>query len=352
MRAMAKRLYVGSYTTAEAPFIKRVSVDTDAVSFTEIEDWLRVGNPIYFALNRARTRLYVTQSGEPEGGICEGGTLAVYDISEDCARLLSLKRFDFTVPCHISLNNAETKLLFAEYTGAHAGVIELDDDGAFTDRVHVVMHEGSGPNKVRQEKAHCHQAVSSPDDKVLFVCDLGIDAIKAYSLEGDSLTALSDCDYITPPGAGPRHMIFAEDDKIAYVLYELDSSVQPLSYEGGKLTALSAPISALPAGFAGESKAAAIRISPSGKWLLASNRGHDSIAAYPICENGTLSSPVISPLIGKFPRDFDFVDGSDIIIVGHKLSDKVALYRFDEASGCLSFADATFDMARPLAFIQ
>ncbi len=347
---MNKTILAGSYTTPESPEIARLLVDTETGAITPLASLKGISNPIYFAINKAKTRLYAAQAVEPDSRM--KGAVAVYSLDSGLMpSLIGCKEFSFTVPCHISLNHKETKLLFAEYSFAHAGTIELNDDGTFSDKISIIEHHGHGPNEKRQEAAHCHQALPSPDDTTLFVCDLGIDTIKAYDLTQSELAAKPDCDFLTHAGYGPRHMIFNYSGTVAYAVYELESKVQVLAYANGQLSPLQEPLSMLPEGFAGETKAAAIRISPSGKWLLASNRGHDSIAAFPIKSDGTLGVPVISKLIASFPRYFDFVDKGDIIVVGHKMSDIIGTYRFNDADGSLTETGYTYAIHRPLAFI-
>lgn len=348
---MEKLFAIGSYTTPERPCIELAGVDGAAGAIVARGRVDGVGNPIYFAGNRAGNRIYVAQSPAPGADRLSRGAVAAYAVGGGLEfERIGLVEFPFAVPCHISLSHDGSLLFFAEYAGAHAGAVELGPDGSFGG-FSVVHHEGSGPNPARQGSAHCHCAVSSHDDRLMFVCDLGTDTINAYAPgPGATLSPRPDLDFHCAPGLGPRHMVFDASGGRAYVVYELGSAVQPFAFDGSGLSPLQEPLSMLPDGFAGETKAAAIRISPCGKWLLASNRGHDSIAAFAINGDGTLSGPrAISPLDGHFPRDFAFVD-ADTVIVGHKLSDTVGLYRFDKATGSLARIGGTFAMHRPLAF--
>lgn len=350
---MKKVFLVGSYTTPDNAGIRRIEVDCDTPAIREFHRADGIGNPIYFAVNKTKNRLYSAQAASPDSDRASSGTLAVYSLDAEMRpEFLDSVSFPFSVPCHVSLSRDGSKLLFAEYSCAHAGVIELKPDGTFGQNA-VVHHDGSGPNEKRQESAHCHCAVASPDDRVMFVCDLGTDTINAYGLAFGSpaMEPLPDQDFHAAPGLGPRHLVFAPGGERAYVIYELGNAVQAFAYADGRLKPLQRPLSTLPAGFGSETKCAAIRISPCRKWLLASNRGHDSIAAFRILADGTLdASPTISALTGSFPRDFAFADETNVL-VGHKLSDNVRLYRFNPADGALAPTDATFSMPRPLAFI-
>lgn len=352
---MLTQIFIGSYTTPQYAMIRRVEIDTAAGTIHELDPVENVGNPIYFAMDKAHSRLYVAQTTEAGANRATAGALAVYAITSAGLRRIDIKQFPFSVPCHISLDGTGRNLLFAEYTGAHAGAIALNSDGTFGATA-IVHHEGSGPNAKRQESAHCHCAIATPDNRTLFICDLGTDIVNAYDLSrftaSRELLPLPESDFHAAPGFGPRHMIFSPDGKHAYIIYELGNAVQAFDYHGAALVPIQHPISTLPIGFDGETKCAAIRISPCGKWLLASNRGHDSIAAFPIKSDGTLDdTPTISPLGGHFPRDFIFA-APDCIIAGLKLSDTVALFKFNSDTGEIAKFGETLSMPRPLAFIQ
>ena len=350
---MSKTAFIGGYTSAKFG-IHTVKITDDgqiqSVGFSDDID-----NPIYFAINKAKDRLYVAQGEKVGGERVSNGAVAVYAIGKDFSlTLLDKRSTHYSVPCFISLDRAEKTLLFAEYACAHAGIFGLKADGTFADGEPVtVHHEGHGPNAKRQEAAHTHCSVATPDNTLMMVCDLGLDTVFAYDLTDwrSGLKRVPASDIHTAPGAGPRHLIFAASGKVAYLVNELDSTVQSFAFDGKTFTALQT-LSMLPPGCTDETKAAAIRISPDGHWLLASNRGHDSIAAFPIGADGKLAeTPVISKLTGHFPRDFAFVEGTNYLLCGHKLSDELALYAFDSANGTLARLPATYPMERPLAIV-
>ncbi len=348
---MSIHAFIGRYTNTKYGIYHVTVTDNGGLEPAGVTE--DVDNPIYFALNKAKDRLYVTQGATKDGPRGANGSIAVYAIAADKSlALLDSRAYPFSIPCYLSLSHAGDALVFAEYAGGHPGVIGLRPDGTFVPGEGVITHhEGHGPNAARQECAHPHCAILSPDDSILFVCDLGIDMVVAYDFASwrDGLRRRPESDIHTAPGAGPRHLIFNASGRFAYLVNELASTVQSFAFDGVRFTPLQT-LSMLPASFDGETKAAAIRLSPDGRWLLASNRGHDSIAAFTVGADGRLSeTPVISPLTGRFPRDFAFVPGTDFVLCCHKLSDELALYRFDSATGQLSRLPATLSMERPLA---
>lgn len=350
---MIQEAFVGGYTSSALTCaIRKIRIDTETGLFSDDGLIPGIDNPIYFAVNSAGNRLYATCGAVPGEARGTNGAIAAFAIEEGFSlKLLSLKTFPFSIPCHISLSHDEKALVFAEYSAAHAGVIGIGENGAFEDADPVIVHhEGKGPNPKRQEAAHAHCAVLSPDDSLLLVCDLGQDRVFAYDFTNwrKGLVRVPGSDIATAPGAGPRHLIFSGSGKSAYLVNELTSTVQSFNFDGRVFTPLQT-LSMLPENCNCETKAAAIRISPDGKWLLASNRGHDSIAAFRISERGTLSSPVISRLAGSFPRDFAFVPNTNFVFAGHKMSDELAMYAFNPENGELTITGQTLQSERPLA---
>jgi 6-phosphogluconolactonase len=211
-----------------------------------------------------------------------------------------------------------------------------------------IQHQGCGINKERQEAAHCHCAISTPTEKYMCVCDLGIDQIVFYPLTGNAADFNKVGHVDTKPGAGPRHLIFK--GRIAYLINELDNTV--VAYKANDIEFEQfATYSTLPEDFKEFSKCAAIKISPNYKWLLASNRGHNSIAAFKINQDGTLVRKVINKLGGEFPRDFSFYPDGSKVVVGHKTSDEFVTYDFDDETGVMAQTSECFKLTKPLAFV-
>ena len=99
---MLKTLLIGSYTTPETAGIRRVEVDTDAGEIRLLENVPGIGNPIYFAVDAARSRLYAAQGASPEAGRGSDGLLpacrsslaraASFDMGIESAKLTSRSR--------------------------------------------------------------------------------------------------------------------------------------------------------------------------------------------------------------------------------------------------------------------
>ena len=234
-------------------------------------------------------------------------------------------------------------------------------------------NDAVGPRKDRQQKAFAHQTFYTPDGKLMGVCDLGCDRVNFYDykkpggLEKPVITLKAD------PGDGPRHAIFSNDGKFLFVVNELSSTVTSYAVAKGTTNLVGASFqdargrvgdaslpftrigkwSMLPEGCAlkeTETKAAAIKLTADGKILMASNRGHDSIAFYAVNDDGTLTLKNVAKLTGKFPRDFELMPGEKFMVVGHKMSNEIQVYAFDREKCELKAVGEPIPCWRPLCF--
>ena len=351
---MKTLMYVGGYTDGQGCSLRVMEADTGTGAFRLIRDIPKTSGHTYLCINRAGTRLYA--GGEDLSNPAKGknGAVIAYAIEGDRLEQIGVCPLGpFTVPCHVSLSPDEKTFVWAEYTCAFCGATELDADGNLSRKTVSVQNIGDGPNKPRQDKAHAHCAVVSPDGRYLCVVDLGIDQVKVFDFAGRAggLRECEDRTIRTEPGLGPRHFIFHPNGHLAFLVYELGNAVSSFRYDGDKFTLLQT-VSMLPGQFTGDTKAAAIKISEDGKRLFASNRGHDSIAVYDIdTETGSLTLLTIDKLVGKVPRDFTFMPGEAFAVVGHKMSHELMSYRYDKETGKLEPLHNAFAMHRPTCIV-
>lgn len=321
--------YVGANSGGKPGALKLVSVDNETGAI-DLVDTLPVSDTTYLALNRARTRLYMSCSDASFGGKGANGGVAVYSLDATGTKLVRLDALGTRrgSPCHISLSSDERRLVFAEYGRGTAGWVTLKDDGTFDrDTLGVVVSSDPvGPDRSRQDRPHCHCARVTPDGKYTCVVDLGTDRVKIYSEDGTFVRDL----VTTPAGGGPRHLVFHPNGKFAFLLFELKNLVTSYRYEDGVFTPIQ-QLSLIPGDFKDFSKAAAIKLSADGQRLFCTNRGHNSIAVFDVDPStGKLSRRGIAELGGDFPWDFEFMPGGKILAVGLMKDKMVRTYRYDD----------------------
>ncbi|MBO4492410.1 MAG: lactonase family protein [Lentisphaeria bacterium] len=299
----------------------------------------------FLSFSRDGKTLYATANTKEEGG-----SAAAFRCGPDGSlQLLSRVSAEGVSSCYVSCSPDGRYLYTANYSSGSVTEFELAEDGSIVRRIRVIEHRGPcGPVRDRQEKPHTHCTVFTPDGKYLCVNDLGMDSILLYPVTPDGL-ALPAAEWKAEPGEGPRHILFDKSGSYAYVVNELASSVTALRYSDGKLERLGS-WSALPPDCPVKTKAAAIRFSPDGRYLFATNRGFDSVACFRIVSPGVLELADIVSSRGSSPRDFQFLPGGKIAAAANEFSDQVCLFDYEAGSGTLRYregADLT-DLPRPL----
>lgn len=348
-------VWVGSYTDEHLAGIHVIEADAGVGGMRPLNVLKGIENPTYLAVNRSRSRLYTVCSRTPGAPRDAAGAVAAYAIEGAALTLLNTCPTPGGVPCHLSIAPDEQAVVFAEYAQAHAGLLALDTQGGLVPGSLVtVRHKGRGPDPVRQEGAHAHFAAVTPDGRWLIVCDLGLDQVMLYDF-AHARQGLLRADparvFHAAPGAGPRHLRFHPNGRLAFLLNELDSTVVALRYTGESFTAIQT-IRALPDDFSGESKAAALKLTADGRFLITSNRGFDSLTTFAIDpDGGRLERRAISPLTGSFPRDFELLPDGRTLLVGHKRSNEIACYDFDAATGAITRQPGTYPAYRPTCIV-
>ena len=252
--------------------------------------------------------------------------------------------------CYIIAAPGGRYLYTANYFSANISEFSLNEDGSLKALERTIKFAGRGPHE-RQEMAHPHFVNFTPDGQNLIVIDLGLDAVKQFAFDPDKGLIDPDnprCFTVTPPGSGPRHLIFNKQHNMAYLLNEVGNTVSVLRFEQQDFS-LVQQLSTLPEGFAEFSKAAAIRLSPDGRFLLASNRGLDSIAVYRVQEDNLLELQSIVPSGGVSPRDINFLPDGIHVAAANEFSDNVVFFDFDPVSGTLTPNLQELKLPRPLA---
>jgi 6-phosphogluconolactonase len=257
------------------------------------------------------------------------GTISVFRVADGWTCLGTLSSGG-REPCYIALDPAETALAIANYGSGALAYYRLDPaNGLPLGPPAIRQNGGHGPNADRQEGPHGHCARFSPDGRWLFYVDLGTDEILACRHDagtGDLDDAVLA--FAAPPGSGPRHLVFSANGSHAYLVSELASSVTVLTVEGARLVECQT-ISTLPPGFAGSSLAGHIALDAEERRLYVSNRGHDSIAAFAVAEDGKLAPILHAPSGGRSPRFF-LLSADGQFVIAHEEDGAIRMGRADE----------------------
>nr|WP_118182164.1 lactonase family protein [Paraburkholderia phosphatilytica] len=355
-------LLIGTYIGGKSEGIYVYRFDSKTGNATPLSVAQTV-NPSFLVVSRDRQYVYaVNELPGDHGPATTRGDISAFRFDRQSGQLSLLDRVssEGNDPCYLAISPDGRYLTTANYSvasdpGGSFAVFPLQADGKVGRAVLTVHHDGGGPVKGRQDNAHVHSTVFSPDGHYLFAQDLGTDKLYTYRYTPDGSRGLfgpTDVRYTQmKPGTGPRHLIFAPNGKYAYLTSELAGTVTVFSYEDGKLAERQIVPLAEP-GFKGKVGAAAIHLSPDGRFLYASNRGDaNDISIFSIdATSGLLKRVGRQSSLGESPREFAIDPTGHWLIVGNQLSDTVYVFKRDPATGLLGPDPKRLEVGSPVDF--
>jgi 6-phosphogluconolactonase len=270
-------------------------------------------------------------------------SISAFSIDANSARLTLLNKLPAAGedPCYLSFDKTGKYLFVANYTSGNVVVFPILPDGRLGEHASAIQDAGPlGPNKERQEGPHAHWIESSPDNRFVFVADLGLDAVLSYRFDATKGTLTPNKPFFRPlaAGAGPRHGALSPGGDYFYVLSEINSTVTTFAYapDHGVFGYLGV-VPMLPINFEGRNEAAEIAIHPSGKWMFASNRGKDSMAVFSVVPaTGKLKAAGDYLTGGKEPRHFAIDPTGQFLLAENQNSNSIVVFRINPETGALS----------------
>nr|WP_281663480.1 lactonase family protein [Paraburkholderia fungorum] len=355
-------MLIGTYTGGKSEGLYVYRFDTKTGEATRVSVAQTV-NPSYLVVTPDRRFVYaVNELPGDNGPATQRGGISAFRFDAASGQLSFLNKVssDGNDPCYLKLSPDGKYLLTANYSvaadpGGSFAVFPLQADGQVGSSVLTVHHEGGGPVKGRQDNSHVHSTVFSPDGHYLFAQDLGADKLYSYRYTPDGSRGLfgpTEWRYTQEKaGTGPRHLVFGADGKHAYLTSELAGTVSTFNYDDGRLTQVQTIPLAEP-GFKGAVGAAAIHLSPDGRFLYATNRGdaNDIVIFSVDPANGHLKKIGRQSSLGKSPREFAIDPTGNWLIVGNQNSDTVVVFRRDPQTGLLEANPKQFELGSPVDF--
>ena len=326
---MLEHILLGGYTKNNSKGLYKSSLNTRTGEMETPEEYIPLSNPTYFDVGHNQV-IYTSSLEDGVGGV------AAFDISDPDKphKINSSLKPETSQPAYV-YTDEKKGLVYS--TGFHEGKVFIDkiteDKGL--ELLYTITLTGSSV-KPEQEASHPHYSANTPDDK-LIICDYGTDKVSIFDVTMDQEPKLLS-EFDAPAGSAPRHLVFHPTLNIAYVICELSSEVLVLNYNQDDHTLEQVTkVSTIPAGEStGENLCAAIRISSDGKFLYASNRGHNSITVFEISDNG-LDLTMIQTIYteGEFPRDFMLDKTEEFIVCPNLNSNNLTLFERDKLTGLL-----------------
>ncbi|MBJ50967.1 MAG: hypothetical protein CMQ47_04245 [Gammaproteobacteria bacterium] len=306
------RLLIGTYTQGDATGIYWATFNDKDGHFACMELAIESESPAF--LCRIDNHVYAVNEAV-EGGV------SAFELRADTLRFINRQSSLGSLPCHITASLHW--IAVANYGSGSVAVFRRESDGAIGQKTSYVAHEGSGPVSDRQRCAHAHE-VHLVSDTELMVPDLGADRVYHYRINPRGVLNIDPSTTSVKPGSGPRHIVAHPQQPLNYLLNELSNTIAVLNRNDVRHD--QEFVSTLPDDYGGPSTTAEIQLSDDGRFIYASNRGHDSVVTMALDDRGLPCEPSWVPTHGEHPRFFCFDPTRKWLLAANQQSDNVAVY--------------------------
>jgi 6-phosphogluconolactonase len=333
-------VYFGTYTKEKSRGIYVARFDSKTGVLSPAELAVEAANPSFLAFHP--NHRYVYSVGNARGSAEKPpGTIKAFAIDPDSGKLTFLNEqvAGSVATTEVSVDATGRNLLTVSYNEAFASVFSIQNDGTVGERTAHLTYTGSGVDKERQTAPHPHSINLDPSNRFVIVPDLGTDKVMQYRFDPAKGTLESNepAFVAAHPGAGPRHLSFHPNGRYAYVITEMAATMTAYQWDAthGTLSEIE-DAKTLPEDFHGANRAAEVVVHPSGRFLYASNRGHDSIAVFSISpETGRLTFVERQGKGIKYPRGYAIDPTGQWLICANMEADNATVFRIAPDTGKL-----------------
>lgn len=329
--------YIGTYTNAESKGIYQANLNAKG-EFENLHLLASSENPSFLAFTKDRD--FIVAVNESTKGDKSNGAISSYRILNDSLVYIDKMESYGDIPCHVTITN-DDYVITSNYMGGNVVLSKINPQGKLT-FLDSIKHTGK-TNHPRQEMPHVHSTWIHPKTQDVIAVDLGTNELWFYQIDKskNKLIAKQQQKLAMNSGAGPRHATFhPKNSDWMYVLNELNASVSLVVIENGEYV-LKSTESILPKTFTEYNASADIHISSDGKFLYASNRGHNSIAILKIdAKDGSLSLVDIQKISGSWPRNFALSRNDEFLVYANKWTNNIFSMKRDIEKGTLVLTDS------------
>jgi len=317
-------------------------------------------NPAYFTYHPRKNIVYACTES-----IYENGVVAAYSLNPCTGKLSEIETQDAggTSTCYLEFDHEEDPrhMLLVNYWNSTIGTLPMSKGGKIGPLKQILKSERPMVAKAqhdhlkqRQSEPHTHAVKLEPwTGQIAYVPDLGTDNIRQFCYNpsrGELVPRglISAGDAAVRPH-GPRYIIMGEKHHCVYLINELSSTVSVFAYDTNAAQKVIAgehvpslhliqTISTIPPAFPRHlNTCGLITMHPTGRFVMVSNRGHDSITVYRVDETGMLGIVTYYHTGGQTPRHFNFDPSGQFIIIANQDTDTLVVLNFNQSSGEPSF---------------
>ena len=310
-------------------------------------------DPAYLALAPNQQYLYsVNESRELDGQ--PGGGVSAFRIDPASGALTFLNRQPShgALPCFLAVDATGSMVIVVNHDGPSTVAYPIAPDGSLGAASCIIPHVGASHQPGHPGDPHPHSVNVDSTNRFAIVCDKGLDQIITYRVDLAARTLVPN----DPPsvavngGTAPRHLAFHPSERFAFVTNEVGSTLTSFAFEreSGVLREIDT-VSMVPRDFAGRNHTADIRVHPNGKFVYATNRGHDSIASFAVDEtNGRLTPLGHTSTQGGWSRHIRFDPSGHILLVANQNANTIVPFMVDPENGSLRPTGAVTETPTPV----
>ncbi len=343
MKSETIEMLVGSYTDESSKGIYKFDFNPLEGTITNKVLVVETVSPSYFDISKDKQFVFAVNETDP-------GQASSFKWNEERTKLnpISKASSEGIHPCFVEINGAENLMAIANYSSGNVSVYNIKD-GEIKESPQTRQHNGSSIVKPNQEAPHAHCSKFGTNGKYIYVADLGIDEIVSYSVDEKGKLGEKQIALAMDKGDGPRHFIFHPSKNIVFIINELSNTVTSAKVDitTGKFEKIDKQ-STLPKDYTEKSYCADIHISSDGKFLYASNRGHNSLAIFSVSEEGNLQLLTTTSVEGDWPRNFTLSPDEKYLLVANQKSDNITVFSRDNETGLISFTENEVKLSKPV----
>ncbi len=348
---VARRILVGSDTNDG---ILAFAWDSTTGTLTPEGIAGKVAQSTWIELSPNKKFLYVACELEQFEGK-PTGAVASFAVSGGKLTLINQVAAQGKGTCHVTTDHTGKVVICANYTGGSAAAF-LAPTGKLSEAVWSEHYTGHGPVTSRQEAAHAHFASVSPDNRFVYINDLGSDKIHIYSLNAITGKLTPAGTFAAQPGDGPRTLHFHRNGKVAYCVNELSSTITVLELDPatGSLKSIQR-VALSPDPAKAPNTACDTVLTRDGRFAYFANRGDDFIMSFHIDPATGLLTPFAQnpriPSGGKTPRNFTLDPTERWMLVANQKSGNISVFARDPKTGALSPQGKSIPAATPMCIV-
>jgi 6-phosphogluconolactonase len=344
--ARAERLvYIGTYTKATnqnstSQGIYAFKFDDASGALTPMGVAAETPSPSFLTASADGRFLFAVNELQTYEG-APGGSATSFAVDKATGKLteLSVQATKGSGPCHLVLDQTGRYLAVANYGGGSYSLFPVGADGKLQPATAVVAGDkttvGDPPTQV---KPLGHAVAFDATNRFLVTSDKGLDKLLVFRFDAakGTLTPNDPAFGALPARTGPRHFGFHPSGQWVFSLGEQGINITTFAWNA--TTGALKPLSSVPTRPAEvtSGSTAELEVHPTGKFVYASNRGHDTIAAFSVGANGALTLVEYEPTRGKTPRSFAIDPTGRWLIAANQNTGDLSVFSLDQTTGALS----------------